>query len=262
MIATTHPPRPVGEMLRRWREQRRLSQLELAGQADISTRHLSFVETSRALPSREMIFRLAEQLDVPLRDRNALLLAAGFAPEFSESALDSPQMSAVRAAVRQILTAHEPYPAVVIDRAWNLVDANAGVAMLVAGSAPELLVPPVNVLRIALHPDGMAPRIVNLGEWRAHLLGRLRREVAQTADPRLSELLAELRGYPCDRPEPETEHAGASDIAVPLRIRHDAGELSFIGTIATFGTPLDVTLAELSIESFFPADAQTTAALR
>jgi transcriptional regulator with XRE-family HTH domain len=262
MIAATHSPRPVGEMLRRWREHRRLSQLELAGQADISTRHLSFVETSRSMPSREMVLRLAEQLDLPLRDRNALLLAAGYAPVYSEVALDSPQMSAVRTAVRQILTAHEPYPAVVIDRGWNLVDANAGVAMFVAGSAPELMAPPANVLRISLHPDGMAPRIVNLGEWRAHLLGRLRREVAQTADPRLSELLAELRGYPCDGHEPETEHAGASDIAVPLRIRHDGSELSFISTVATFGTPLDVTLAELSIESFFPADAQTAAALR
>jgi transcriptional regulator with XRE-family HTH domain len=262
MIAATHTPRPVGELLRRWREQRRLSQLELAGQADISTRHLSFVETSRSLPSREMVLRLAEQLDLPLRDRNTLLLAAGYAPVYSEAALDSPQMSAVRTAVRQILTAHEPYPAVVIDRGWNLVDANAGVAAFLAGCAPELLAPPANVLRISLHPDGMAPRIVNLGEWRAHLLGRLRREAAQTADPRLSDLLDELRAYPCDRPEPETEHSGASDIAVPLRIRHDGRELSFIGTVATFGTPLDVTLAELSIESFFPADAQTAAALR
>src|SRR5216683_1537666 len=168
MIAATHPPRPVGEMLRRWREHRRLSQLELAGQADISTRHLSFVETSRSMPSREMVFRLAEQLDLPLRDRNALLLAAGYAPVYAETALDSPQMSAVRAAVRQVLGGHEPYPAVVVDRSWNLVDSNASIALFTDEVAPELLAPPANALRVALHPDGMARRIVNLGEWRGH----------------------------------------------------------------------------------------------
>ena len=171
---------PVGELLRQWRERRRISQLDLSIQADISSRHLSFVETGRSQPSRDMVLHLADNLDVPLRERNHLLLAAGFAPVFGETSLDAPQMAAVRAAIRLVLKAHEPYPAVVIDRAWNLVDANATVALLTAGAAPSLLEPPANVLRLSLHPDGIASRIVNLGEWRAHLLARLRREVAVT----------------------------------------------------------------------------------
>ncbi len=168
----------------------------------------------------------------------------------------------MRRAVRQVLGGHEPYPAVVVDRGWNLVEANAGVAMLTAGVAEELLAPPANVLRISLHPDGLAPRIANLGEWRAHLLGRLRRQVALTADPDLARLLNELRAYPCDQPEPEVEVPGPGDIVVPLRIRHDGRELVFFSTVATFGTPLDVTVAELAIESFFPADPETAAILR
>jgi transcriptional regulator with XRE-family HTH domain len=253
--------RPVGELLRQWRERRRLSQMELALQAEISTRHLSFVETSRSKPSRAMVLRLAEQLELPLRERNHLLLAAGYAPVYAETALDSPHLSAVRAAVRQLLTGHEPYPAVVVDRGWNLVDANASVALLTEGVAPELLAPPANVLRVSLHPGGMASRIVNLGEWRAHLLGRLRREVALTADATLVALYDELRAYPCDRPVPESEVPGPGDIVVPLRIRHGDGELAFFSTVATFGTPLDVTVAELTIESFFPADAETASIL-
>jgi len=172
--------RPVGALMRQWRERRRLSQLDLAMQADISTRRLSFVETGRSQPSREMVLHLAEQLDVPLRERNGLLVAAGYAPVYAETALDAPLMGAVRAALRQVLTGHEPYPAVVVDRKWTLVDANAGVALLTEGVAPELLTPPANALRVSLHPDGMAPRIVNLGEWRAHLLGRLRRQIDAT----------------------------------------------------------------------------------
>jgi transcriptional regulator with XRE-family HTH domain len=253
---------PVGELLRQWRERRRISQLDLSIQADISTRHLSFVETGRSSPSRDMVLHLADNLDVPLRERNHLLLAAGYAPVFGESALDSPQMAAVRQAVRLVLKAHEPYPAVVVDRKWNLVDANATIALLTAGAAPELLVPPVNVLRLSLHPQGVAPRIVNLGEWRAHLLGRLRREVAVTADPDLSALLDELREYPCDDTAGDVEVPGPGEVVVPLRIRTEAGQLSFFGTVATFGTPLDVTVAELSIESFFPADPETATALR
>ena len=170
-------------------------------------------------------------------------------------------MAAVRAAVRQVLAGHEPYPAVVVDRGWNLVDANASVALLTAGVAPALLAPPANVLRVSLHPDGMAPRIVNLGEWRAHLLGRLRRQVALTADPELARLYDELRAYPCDQPEPEIELPGPADIVVPLRLRHDGRELAFFSTVATFGTPLDITVAELAIEAFFPADPDTAAAL-
>ncbi|MEU0535132.1 helix-turn-helix domain-containing protein [Amycolatopsis tolypomycina] len=251
--------RPVGELLREWRDRRRISQLDLAISADISTRHLSFVETGRSRPSREMVLRLGEHLDVPLRERNRLLLAAGFAPAYTETALAEPEMDAVRRAVRQLLTGHEPYPAAVVDRNWDLVDANAAVGLFVAGIPPELT---TNVLRATLHPDGMAPHIRNLGEWRAHLLGRLRRQVAQTADPGLAELLDELRGYPCDQPVPEVEVPGPGDIFVPLKFRHDGTDLTFFSTVATFGTPLDVTVAELVIESFFPADSATAAHLR
>jgi transcriptional regulator with XRE-family HTH domain len=260
---TRHAERPVGVLLRRWREQRRLTQLELSIQADISTRHLSFVETGRSQPSRELLLHLAEELDLPLRERNHLLLAGGFAPAYAETRLDAEPMSAVLAAVRKVLAGHEPYPAVVVDRGWNLVDANpSAMAILAKGIAPELLAPPASVLRLSLHPDGLAPRIANLGEWRAHLLGRLRRQVAITADPGLEALLEELRGYPCDQPEPEVELPGPGDFLLRLRLRHRGGELAFFSTVATFGTPLDVTVAELAIESFFPADQATAAALQ
>jgi transcriptional regulator with XRE-family HTH domain len=252
----------VGELLRGWRERRRLSQLELASQADVSTRHLSFVETGRAKPSRDMVLHLAEELDLPLRERNRLLLAAGYAPVYPERSLDSTALTAIRSAVRQVLTGHEPYPAMVVDRGWNLVDANRSVALFTDLMAPELLVPPANVLRASLHPDGAAPWIANLGEWRAHLLGRLRRQIATTADDDLAALYAELRALPCDQPEPEVEVPGPGDVAVPLRLRHGDTELVFVSTVATFGTPLDVTVAELSIEAFFPADASTAAVLR
>jgi transcriptional regulator with XRE-family HTH domain len=254
--------RPVGELLRQWREQRRLSQLELSIQAGISTRHLSFVETGRSAPSRDMVLHLSEELELPLRERNHVLLAAGYAPVYRETSLDAAPMAPVRDAVRQILAGHEPYPAVVVDRGWNMVDANATVALFLTGVAPWLVEPPVNVLRVSLHPDGMAPRIANLGEWRAHLLGRLRRQVALTADPDLTKLAEELAGYPCDQPEPEIELPGPGDVVVPLRIRHHGGELAFISTVATFGTPLDITVAELAIESFYPADPATAAVLR
>jgi transcriptional regulator with XRE-family HTH domain len=262
-MTTTQPlQRPVGELLRQWRERRRLSQLDLALQAEISTRHLSFLETGRSRPSRDMVLRLAEQLEVPLRERNHLLLAGGYAPAFGQTALDAPQMASVRAALRQVLAGHEPYPAVVVDRAWNLVDANGAVNLLVGQAEPELLAPPVNVLRVSLHPDGMASRIVNLGEWRAHLFGRLRRQIALTADPGLAELYQELRAYPCDQPEPDVEVPGPGDVVVPLRFRLDGRELSFLSIMASFGTPLDVTVSELAIESFFPADPGTASALR
>lgn len=262
MAQTAPIQQPVGELLREWRDHRRMSQLELALDAEISTRHLSFVETGRSAPSRDMVLRLAEHLELPLRERNRLLLAAGYAPTYGETSIDSPQMGAVRGAVRQILTGHEPYPAVVVDRAWNLVDANAGIGMLTDGVAAELMAPPANVLRVSLHPDGMAGRIVNLGEWRAHLLTRLRRQVTLTADAQLAELYAELRAYPCDQPEPDVEVPGPGDLVVPLRVRHEGRELSLFSTVATFGTPLDVTVAELVIESFFPADPETASALR
>jgi transcriptional regulator with XRE-family HTH domain len=250
--------RPVGELLRQWRERRRLSQLDLSIQADISTRHLSFVETGRSAPSRDMVLHLADELDVPLRDRNRLLLAAGFAPVYGESDLDAPEMAAVRDAVRKILAGHEPYPAGVVDRRWNLVDANASMMMFTEGVAGHLLTPPMNVLRVSLHPDGMAPRIINLGEWRAHLLGRLRREISVTADAALMELYEELAAYPCEEPEPHLDN----EVVVPLRLRHHDVELAFFSMVATFGTPADITVDELSIESFFPADARTTDFLR
>ena len=255
-------PRRVGDLLREWRERRRLSQLDLSIEAEISTRHLSFVETGRSAPSRDMVLRLADRLDVPLRERNQLLLAAGYAPVYGESPLDAPALTEVRAAVRQVLAGHEPFPALAADRLWRLVDANAAMALFTEGVSVGLLRPPANVLRLALHPDGLAPRIVNLGEWRAHLLGRLRRQVALTGDPELTELAGELDDYPCDQPEPEVELPGAGDVFVPLKLRHPRGELSFFSLVSTFGTPLDVTVAELVIESFFPADPHTAAVLR
>ncbi|WP_406633073.1 helix-turn-helix domain-containing protein [Amycolatopsis sp. WGS_07] len=259
---TTTVKAPVGELLREWRDRRRISQLDLAISADISTRHLSFVETGRSKPSRDMVLRLGEHLDIPLRERNRLLLAAGYAPAYGESDIGAPEMAVVREAVRRLLAGHDPYPAAVVDRGWNLVDANLSLGLLTEDISPELLTGPVNVLRATLHPDGMAPRVVNLGEWRAHLLGRLRRQVDQTADAGLAELLEELRGYPCDDEVPEVEIPGPGDIFVPLRYRHGDLELAFFSTVATFGTPLDVTVAELVIESFYPADPATAAFLR
>jgi transcriptional regulator with XRE-family HTH domain len=249
----------VGELLREWRQRRRLSQLDFSLQAGISSRHLSFVETGRSTPSRDMVLHLAEELRLPLRERNRLLLAAGYAPVFSEGRLGSPELAAVTEAVRQVLAGHEPYPAAVVDRWWNLVDANSGLALLTGGVAPELLEPPVNVLRASLHPDGLAPRILNLGQWRGHLLSRLRQQVELTGDPELARLLAELEEYPGGDPAAAEP---APSLVVPLRVRHGDAELSFVSTVTTFGTPLDVTVAELVIESFFPADDATAAALR
>ena len=257
MATTVSKHHAIGPLLREWRERRRLSQLELALDAGVSARHLSFVETGRSRPSPEMVLLLAEELEVPLRDRNQLLLAAGYAPVYGERRLDDPDMQPVREALDLVLRAHEPFPAVVIDRGWNMVAANRSVGVLTEGVAGDLLAPPVNVLRLSLHPDGIAPRILNLREWRDHLLDRLGREVVLTGDESLSALLAEIGGYPA--PD-ETEGPGdnpAGDIAVPLRLRAAGAELSFLSTVATFGTAVDITVAELSIESFFPVDAAT-----
>lgn len=255
-------PRPVGDLLREWRRRRRLSQLDLSLQSDISTRHLSFLETGRSRPSSAMILRLSDELDVPLRERNRLLLAGGFAPVYPEHGLDAPEMRAARTAVRQVLVAHDPNPALAVDRCWNLLDANASVAVLTAGVAPELLEGRVNALRLTLHPDGMAPDILNLGEWRRHVLPRLRRQAELRGDAELLELHEELRAYPCDDPEPDVEVPGAGEVYVPFRLRRDGRELSFLAIIATFGTALDITLAELAIETFFPADEPTARYLR
>src|SRR5947209_9887263 len=232
----------VGTLLRDWRRRRRLSQLDLALEAGVSTRHLSFIETGRSRPSADMVLHLADQLDVPLRERNQLLLAAGYAPAYAHRDLDAPEMGSVREAIEQVLRGHEPYPAVVVDRHWGLVASNRAVGALIAGAAEHLLDPPVNVLRLSLHPDGMAPRILNLAEWRAHLLERLGREAVVTGDPALAALHAEIAGYP--HPIPAPVRAGA-DIAVPLRIRAGGTELTLISTVTTFGTATDVTVAEL-----------------
>jgi len=262
-IATvsTPPSAGVGPLLREWRQQRRLSQLELAGTAEVSTKHLSFVETGRAKPSRELVLHLAEHLDVPLRDRNTLLLAAGFAPVFPQTSLDSDEMVPVRDAIDRILASHHPFPAVVVDRHWNLVSANdVALAILTDGVDPALLAPPANALRISLHPDGLAPRIVNLAEYGCHLVTRLHRQAAVSADPQLLALADELSGYPgVSAPNPT---AGTADMLfVPLVLEAAGRHLTFFSTIATFGTALDITIAELSIESFFPADAATATAL-
>jgi transcriptional regulator with XRE-family HTH domain len=254
--------RPVGELLRHWRELRRLSQLDLSVLTDVSTRHISFVETGRARPSRDMLLHLSEVLDVPLRERNRLLLAGGYAPAYTESAVTSPRMAGVWQAVRQVLSGHEPYPAVVVDGRWQLLDANAALTLLTELCAPHLLEPPTNVLRASLHPDGLAPHIVNLGEWRAHLLNRLRRQMTITADPDLQALYDELCAYPSEQAEPVVESPGPGDVVTPLRLRHPSGELRFFSTVATFGTPADITVAELVIESFFPADPHTADVLR
>jgi len=251
--------RPVGALLREWRERRRLSQLDLAIQADISARHLSFVETGRSRPTPAMILRLTEQLEVPLRERNALLLAGGYAPAYPQHGLDAPELDNVRAALRQVLAGHEPYPAVVIDRWWDLQDANSGIGMLVEGCAPALLKPPVNVLRLSLHPDGMAPRIANLGQWRAHLLTQLRHRARALGDQRLADLYDELADYPGGTGD---TLASGNGVVLPLRYRYGDQELAMFSISATVGTATDVTVEELAIESFYPADAATAAAFR
>lgn len=238
-----------------------MSQLDLALEAGVSARHLSFIETGRARPSAEMVIQLAEHLDVPLRDRNAMLLAAGYAPVYGQRDLDEPEMEPIRAAIQSLLRGHEPFPALVVDRHWGLLFANRAVALLTEGVAEHLLEPPVNVLRLGLHPEGMAPRILNLGEWRAHLLDRLGREAVLSGDPALFTLHDELAGYPGGDPAP-TPDLEQGTIAVPLRLRAGETELSLISTATRFGTAVDVTVAELAIESFFPADAVTAETLR
>jgi transcriptional regulator with XRE-family HTH domain len=258
-VGTQTADRPAfGVLLREWRQRRRVSQLDLAIAADVSARHVSFLETGRSNPSREMVLRLAERLDVPLRDRNPLLLAAGYAPSYPRRPLDDPAMTPVREAVAAILAGYEPYPALAVDRDWTLVAANAGVAALTAHAAAHLREPPVNVLRLSLHPDGLVPHIVNLAQWRGYVLGRLAREVAAAGDDGPAALLAELAGYPGGTEPAGAEHA----VAVPLRIRLAGRELAFLSTVTTFGTALDITAAELSIEAFLPADEATAAALR
>jgi transcriptional regulator with XRE-family HTH domain len=253
---------PVGNLLRKWRERRRLSQLDLATEAEISTRHLSFLETGRSQPSREMVLRLAERLDVPLRERNALLIAAGYAPAYSERPFDDPALQSARKAVDLVLAGHEPYPAIAIDRHWTLIAYNNAVPPLMAGADPALLRPPINVLRLSLHPEGISPRIANLAQWRSHLFARLRRQIEVTADPILEELLNELSGYPMHGEGEAADNEDYAGFVVPFQFVTEHGVLSFISTTTIFGTPVDITLSELAVESFFPADAATAMALR
>ena len=250
---------PIGDKLRAWRQRRRLSQLDLALEAEISQRHLSFVESGRAAPSREMVLRLAATLDVPLRERNALLLAAGYAPLYPEQPLDAPAMAAARNAVDLILRAHMPHPALAVDRHWRIVAANEAVAPLLAGvEDPALLAPPINGMRLSLHPRGLAPRIANLPQWRAHLLERLRRQVAASGDRELAALLAEVQAF---GPAVDERGAEANGVAVPMELDTPRGRLSLLSTTMVFGTPVEVTLSELAIEAFYPADARTAALL-
>ena len=258
-MSQTH--RTVGDHLREWRQRRRLSQLDLALDAEISTRHLSFLETGRAQPSREMVLHLSDQLEIPLRERNVILVAAGFAPVFPERSLADPELAAARRAVDVILKAHEPYPALVVDLRWNLVAANSAALPLLDGVDPELLTPPINVVRASLHPKGLAPRIANLGEWHAHIVERLRRQAELTADPGLIALIEEIRGYP-KPPAPDRRPEDYGGVAIPLQLMAGDTLLSFFGTTTVFGTPVDITLSELTLETFFPADAATAEALR
>jgi transcriptional regulator with XRE-family HTH domain len=264
-MATVSSQPSIGPLLREWRERRRLSQLELALDAGISTRHLSFVETGRSRPGREMLLRILEQLEVPFREQNRLLLASGHAPAFPERSLEDPELLPVRAAVDQILTRHEPYPAVVVDRAWNLVAANSAMRGLTEEVVidPALLEPPVNIMRLGFNPRGLAPLIVNLGQWRAHFCQRLERQLAVTGDPDLAALLEEVAGYPIPGyeadPAPDPE---AREMLGPVRFRAPGGgELSFFGMFATFDTPFEVTTSELAMELLFPADQATAEAL-
>ncbi|MGR4892002.1 helix-turn-helix domain-containing protein [Sphingopyxis sp. LARHCG72] len=253
-------PASLGEQLREWRVRRRMSQMDLALDSEISTRHLSFIETGRSRPSAAMLQRIADCLEVPHRARNALLLAGGYAPDYQERPLDSAEMAGMKAIVEHVLKGHEPYPALAVDRHWNMVAANSAVEILARLAAPELFVPPVNVLRIALHPDGLAPHIANHGEWRAHLLERLDHQIEASADAGLIALREELAGYPASA----DAHDGseANGIAVPLILETPLGQIRFVSTVTIFGTPVDITLSELAIEAFFPADAESAALLQ
>ncbi|MFB7263737.1 helix-turn-helix domain-containing protein [Streptomyces nojiriensis] len=254
----------VGTLLRAWRERRGISQLELAGRADSSSRHISFIETGRSRPSEEMVLRLAGHLDVPMRERNSLLLAAGYAPRYAHTALDDPAMETLREGIARLLAGYEPYPALVVNAVYDVVAANQGIAMLLDGLPEHLLTPPLNAMRITLHPEGLAPRIHNLGEWRGHLLAQMERQIALARSEPLRALYEEVSAYPVAErpggdggPEESTPY-----IALPLVIEHDGHLLSFVSSIATFNTPMDVTVAELAIETMLPADPATVKYLR
>lgn len=256
--------KPVGDHIREWRMRRRMSQMDLALEADISTRHLSFLETGRSHPSREMLLLLADQLDIPLRERNIMMVSAGFAPVYSQKSLDDPALQSARQAVDLVLKGHDPYPALAVDRHWSLIAANDALFPLIGEVDPALLKPPVNVLRLSIHPAGLARRIVNFTEWRNHLVARLRHQVDVTGDAALADLADELQAYPIPDgavrgPVPAQDYGG---VVVPLKLASDSGILTLFSTTTVFGTPIDVTLSELAIEAFFPADPETAEALR
>lgn len=247
----------AGPLLREWRQRRRLSQLDLALEAEISARHLSFVETGRSIPSRDMVLHLAERLEIPLRERNALLIAAGYAPVYPERKLDDPALDAARKVVDLVLAGHEPYPAIAVDRHWTLVAANRAVGQFLTVDDESLLQPPLNVLRVSLHPRGVAPRIANFAEWRAHVLDRLRRQIDASGDPVLIALHEELRAYPAPAEPPRQPTRDYAGVVVPIELITDHGICAFFSTTTIFGTPVDVTLSELAVEAFFPADEKT-----
>ncbi|MGW7460263.1 helix-turn-helix domain-containing protein [Streptomyces sp. NPDC054797] len=260
-MTTTTPT--VGSLLRTWRERRGISQLELAGRADSSSRHISFIETGRSRPSEEMVLRLADRLDVPVRERNALLLSAGYAPRYAQTALDDPSMGTLREGIQRLLTGYEPYPALVVDATYDVVAANTGITMLLEGLPEHLLAPPLNAMRLTLHPEGLAPRIHNLTEWRGHLLAQMERQIALARSEPLRALYEEVCAYPvAERPGDREPDEPVAYIALPLLIEHDGRLLSFVSSIATFNTPMDVTVAELAIETFLPADPATAKYLR
>ncbi|UUU26099.1 helix-turn-helix domain-containing protein [Streptomyces sp. DSM 40750] len=260
---TTPPDQGVGPLLRAWREQRRVSQLELSLRAGSSARHISFVETGRSRPSEEMVLRLAEHLDVPVRERNALLLAAGYAPRYPETPLDDPAMAALREGMERLIQGYEPYPALVMNATYDVMAANRGIAMLLDGVPESLLVPPLNAMRLTLHPEGLAPRIQNLRAWRGHLLEQMERQVALHRSKPLRTLYEEVAGYPLPPGTPDAEPGegpgaeASTYFALPMRIEHEGRVLSFISSVSTFNTPMDVTVSELAIETFLPADPAT-----
>lgn len=253
----------AGGLLREWRQRRRLSQLALAVDAEISQRHLSFLESGRSQPSRDMVLRLTERLSVPLRERNMILTAAGFAPIYSERPLDAPEMEGVRAAIDRILQGYEPHPALAVDRNWTLLSANKAVSVLIAGVASHLVEGEINVLRLSMHPEGLASRILNFREWRSHILSRLSHEFEVSANPRLASLLDELKSYPAPPNATPMRMGPVVDegIVVPLTLASEEGPLSFISTTTVFGTAVDVTLSEVTIEAFLPADSETSKAM-
>ncbi|MFF2197424.1 helix-turn-helix domain-containing protein [Streptomyces sp. NPDC058157] len=264
MTTSTSADAPsVGPLLRAWRVRRGISQLELAGRADSSSRHISFIETGRSRPSEEMVLRLADRLDVPVRERNALLLAAGYAPRYAHTPLDDPSMGALREGLERLLTGYEPYPALVVDGTYTVIAANRGIAMLLDGIPEHLLAPPLNAMRLTLHPEGLAGRIHNLREWRGHLLAQMERQIALARSAPLRALYEEVAAYPvAERPGDTGPDEPVPYIALPLRIEHEGHVLSFVSSISTFNTPMDVTVAELAIETFLPADPATVKYLR